>query len=83
MERVALVADSANGISREFEFDRYVFVPPSIVITLDRYPSGDWTFMHATTHLASDGIGFTTCTLADEAGRIGMATQALLVEARS
>ncbi len=82
IERVALVADSANGLSREFDFERYVFVPPSIVITLDRYPAADWTYMHATTHLAPDGIGFTTCALGDENGRFGIATQALLVEPR-
>jgi hypothetical protein len=82
VERVAVVADSANGVSKELDMRRFMFVPTSIAVTLDRGPSSYWTYMAASTHIGSEGLGFTACTLADERGVLGTASQALIVEPR-
>lgn len=81
-ERVALVADSANGISYELDLAKFIFVPPGLALTFDRYPQGEWTFMAAETLLASDGIGLTTFKLADERGTFGVGAQPVLLEPR-
>jgi hypothetical protein len=83
VERLALVADSANGISRELDWARYLFVPPGITITLDRHPQSEWTFLSATTHVGPEGLGFTECALGDARGVLGLASQPLYLEPRS
>jgi hypothetical protein len=80
VERIATVADSANGVSREFELDRYLFVPTSLAITLDRHPAGEWTYLGATTHVGPEGLGFTSSTLGDARGPVGVASQTLIFE---
>lgn len=82
-ERIATVADSANGLSRELGFEEHLFVPTSIAITMDRAPAGEWTYLGATTHIGSEGLGFTTATLADERGVVGTASQTLVIEPRA
>jgi hypothetical protein len=82
VERIAAVADSANGISRELSIGEYLFVPTSIVLTLDREPAAEWTYLGATTHIGTEGLGFTTATLADEHGVLGTASQTLVIEPR-
>ena len=82
VERIAIVADSANGISFELDLARFIFVPPGLTLTLDRYVEGEWTFMAAETLMAPDGIGLTTCRLADERGTFGFGAQPVLLEPR-
>ena len=83
LDRLLLVADSANGISGELPMREWLFVPPSLSIALQRYPEGEWTFMDARTSLGGDGLGVTTARYADQHGTLGMGTQALLIERRS
>jgi hypothetical protein len=83
LERLLLVADSANGISGELPMREWLFVPPSLSIALQRYPAGEWTFMEAHTTLAHDGLGVTSVRYADREGTLGVGSQALLVEARA
>ncbi len=59
LERLLLVADSANGISGELPMREWLFVPPSLSLALQRYPAGEWTFMDARTSLSADGLGVT------------------------
>ena len=82
VERIAAVADSANGLSKELDMRAYLFVPTSIAITLDRLPDGDWTYLGATTHIGAEGIGFTSSTLGDARGLLGTASQTLILEPR-
>ena len=83
LDRVLLLADSANGISHELSFTEWLFVPPSLSIALQRYATGEWVCLDARTSLGPDGLGVTTFTLEDEDGYLGGGTQALLVERRS
>lgn len=80
--RVFIVADSANGISRELPFSRWLFVPPGITVTMERQPAGEWVFMDSLTQISPDGIGFSATELADERGRLGVSAQPLLIARR-
>ena len=82
LERLLLVADSANGISGELPMRDWLFVPPSLSIALQRYPAGEWTFMDAHTTLGHDGLGVTSARYADRVGTLGVGSQALIVTAR-
>ncbi|MER7187505.1 thioesterase family protein, partial [Streptomyces hyaluromycini] len=82
LQRLAVVADSANGISSELALDRFLFVPTALQLSLHRYPVGDWILLDARTSLSGDGIGTTLTALHDASGTIGSATQPLLVQPR-
>jgi hypothetical protein len=80
--RVAAAADFGNGISQLLPMEQWVFVNPDLSITLSRPPVGEWVCLAATTHLAGAGAGFAESALYDERGRIGRATQSLLLDRR-
>jgi hypothetical protein len=83
LDRALLIADSANGVSRELSMDDWLFVPPSLSLALERYPEGEWTLLEARTTLSHDGLGITASRLADATGYFAVGSQALLVERRS
>jgi hypothetical protein len=82
-QRVAVAADSGNGISAVLDFARYSFVNSDLTINLLRRPVGEWVCVDARTLLAPNGCGLAESQLFDEAGLIGRATQSLAVRARS
>ncbi|MBS2534067.1 thioesterase family protein, partial [Catenulispora sp. NF23] len=82
LQRLAVVADSANGISNELPLDRFLFVPTALQLTLHRHPVGEWILLDARTSLAGDGIGATVAELHDASGAVGTGVQPLLVQAR-
>ena len=83
LSRILTVVDSANGVSGVLPFARWLFVPPTLSIALQRHAWGDWVCLDAWTALGPDGLGVTTFTLADRRGYLGGGTQALLVEQRA
>jgi acyl dehydratase len=83
LDRILLVADSANGISGVLPFDEWLFVPPTLSIALQRHTAGEWVRLDAQTTLGPDGHGVTTLTLADRSGYLGSGTQALFIERRT
>jgi Thioesterase-like superfamily len=82
LQRLLIVADSANGISARLPFSEWLFVPTALTVTLHRHPSGEWVFMRARTSLATDGIGSCLAELADADGFVGTASQPLVVARR-
>jgi hypothetical protein len=82
-QRVAVAADSGNGISAVLDFKRYVFVNCDLTINLLRRPLGDWICVDARTLLAPNGCGLAESQLFDETGLIGRATQSLSVRGRA
>ncbi len=79
-QRVAVAADSTNGISAVLDYRRGdVFVNSDLTINLLRRPVGEWVCVDAKTHLGPDGGGLAESRLFDEAGLIGRATQSLSV----
>lgn len=82
-QRVAVAADSGNGISAVLDFERYIFVNSDLTINLLRRPLGEWICVDARTLLAPNGCGLAESQLFDETGLIGRATQSLAVRARA
>ena len=81
-QRVAVAADSGNGISAVLDFARFSFVNSDLTINLLRRPQGEWICVDARTLLAPNGCGLAESQLFDEAGLIGRATQSLAVRSR-
>ena len=81
-QRVAVAADSGNGISAVLDFARYSFVNSDLTINLLRRPLGEWVCIDARTLLAPNGCGLAESQIFDQAGLIGRATQSLAVRAR-
>ncbi|MET9498420.1 thioesterase family protein [Streptomyces sp. NPDC006552] len=82
LQRLAVVADSANGLSRELPLDSHLFVPTALHLNLHRHPHGAWVLLDARTSLSGDGIGTTHTDLCDTTGTLGTAGQPLLVQPR-
>ncbi len=81
-QRVAVAADSGNGISAILDFTRYSFVNSDLTINLLRRPRGEWICLDARTQFGPRGTGLAESMLFDADGVIGRATQSLLVRER-
>jgi hypothetical protein len=81
-QRVAVAADSGNGISAALDFSKYSFVNCDLTINLFRRPQGEWICLDARSLFAGNGCGLAESALYDERGIIGRATQSLAVRAR-
>ncbi len=82
LQRLAAAGDFGNGISATLSWDEYLFINPDLTLYIDREPVGDWVCLEAQTIIAADGIGTAESVLYDTRGRVGRATQSLLVAAR-
>jgi hypothetical protein len=82
LERLAVFADSGNGVSFAVDFTTHVFVNVDLTISLFRAPEGEWICMDAETVIGPSGRGLTRSTLYDETGEVGTATQTLFVAPR-
>jgi hypothetical protein len=83
LQRLAAAADFGNGISTVVPWDSYVFINPDLTLYLEREPVGEWFLLEAHTRLARDGIAISESVISDERGRVGLASQALLVTRRA
>lgn len=81
-QRVAVAADSGNGISAMLDFRRFSFVNSDLTINLLRQPVGEWIALDARTYLGTHGGGLAESALFDVDGLVGRATQSLAVRAR-
>lgn len=81
-QRVAVAADSGNGISATLDFKTYLFVNSDLTINLFRRPVGTWICLDARSWFGGAGCGLAESALYDETGLIGRATQTLSVRLR-
>jgi Thioesterase-like superfamily len=81
-QRVAVAADSGNGISASLGFDKFMFVNCDLTINLFRRPVGTWICLEARSLFGGNGCGLAESALYDEEGVIGQATQSLAVRRR-
>ncbi len=81
-QRVAVAADSGNGVSASLPFDQYVFVNSDLTINLFRKPVGEWICLELRSYFGANGCGLAESALYDEVGMIGRATQSLAVRKR-
>lgn len=79
-QRVAIAADSGNGVSMALDPREFSFVNPDLTIHLHRPPAGEWVCLDARTIPQDRGIGLADTRLLDEQGPIGRSAQSLLIE---
>lgn len=82
VDRALIVADSANGLSLELPVDKWLSIPPTMTTTLLRPAEGEWVHLACRTAISDDGLGLAEAIMSDEAGRIGLVAQPLLVRER-
>ncbi|HUO72533.1 MAG TPA: thioesterase family protein [Solirubrobacteraceae bacterium] len=79
LQRLAAAGDFGNGISSVLPWGEYLFINPDLTLYIERPPVGEWICLNAQTSIALDGIGTAEAVLYDTRGRVGRATQALLI----
>jgi acyl-coenzyme A thioesterase PaaI-like protein len=79
LARVALIADSASGISAQLDWATWSFVNVDLDIHLARPLRGEWLFVDAVTQLGEAGSALARSTLSDEHGVLGSSLQTLVV----
>ena len=82
LQRVAVAADSGNGISAVLDFRRYIFVNSDLTINLLRKAEGEWICIDARTLLGSNGGGLAEARIFDAQGLVGRSTQSLAIRLR-
>jgi len=82
LQRLAAAGDFGNGISANLSWDEYLYINPDLTLYVEREPVGEWIGLESETRIARDGIGVAESVLYDERGRVGRATQSLLVAPR-
>ena len=80
LERVAIAADSGNGVSASLDWRQYVFINPDLTLYVHRLPEGEWVGLRAHTIAGPDGMGVADDQLYDERGPIGRAVQSLYID---
>ena len=82
VSRVAVAADSGNGISAILDFNKYLFVNSDLTIHLIRPAQGEWICLEAQTLVADRSGGIAEARLYDAQGLIGRSVQSLALRAR-
>lgn len=78
MQRTALFADSASGISSELDWASWSFANVDLDLHLFAAPSGEWLLVDAVTELGA-GVAMTRSRLSDRSGPVGAGLQTLLI----
>ncbi|MCH1865380.1 thioesterase family protein [Nocardioides sp. CFH 31398] len=81
-QRAMVVADSANGLSGQLPMTEWLFIPPTVTVTFQRPPTGEWILLDAATTIGPDGTGLASGTLSDADGLVAAVAQPLLVARR-
>jgi hypothetical protein len=79
LQRLAATSDFGAGLSATLPREEYLFINADMTVYVERQPLGEWICLESRTRIARGGIGVTESVLFDERGRVGRATQALLV----
>ncbi|MHA6794699.1 thioesterase family protein [Pseudonocardia bannensis] len=82
LQRLAVVADSANGAAARLDIREWLFVNTELTLHLHRAPVGEWIGLDAATAIGPTGLGTVSARLFDEHGHTGQATQSLIVRPR-
>ncbi len=82
LQRVAVAADSGNGISAALDFRRYTFVNSDLTINLLRRTEGEWICIDAHTLVGPQGGGVAEARIFDSGGLAGRSSQSLSIRLR-
>ncbi len=81
-ELVAAAGDFGNGIATVLSWEEHVFINPDLTLYLEREPDGEWVALQSEMRVALGSVAVAESVLWDQDGRIGRASQALLVSRR-
>jgi Thioesterase-like superfamily len=79
LQCLVAASDFGAGLSATLPREEYLFINADLTVYAERLPVGEWICLDSRTRIAAGGIGVTESLLYDERGRVGRATQALLV----
>jgi hypothetical protein len=79
LERVAAAGDFGNGIAAVLDWDEHVFINPDLTLYVERPPVDEWVALQSQTRIEAGSVGVAESVLWDRRGRIGHATQSLVV----
>jgi hypothetical protein len=79
VDRLAAAADFGNGISSVLSWEQHTFINPDLTIYLERPPVDEWVALRSRMRVHSGSVASAESVLYDRRGRIGHATQSLLV----
>lgn len=82
LQRLALVADSANGVAAPLDLRHWLFVNTELTLHLHRAPVGEWMGVDARTVVGPSGAGTVAGVLFDEHGHTGRCAQSVVVRPR-
>ncbi|MFC5994732.1 thioesterase family protein [Pseudonocardia hispaniensis] len=82
LQRLAVVADSANGVAAVLDMRQWLFVNTELTIHLHRPPTGEWIGLDAATVVGPRGCGTVAATLFDGSGHVGRVAQSLTIRPR-
>ncbi|HTI73662.1 MAG TPA: thioesterase family protein [Mycobacterium sp.] len=82
LQRLAMVADSSNGVGAALDPEKFVFMNTDTVVHVHRLPTGNDFGLRARGSIGPDGVGVTTADVFDRQGFIGTVAQTLLVQRR-
>jgi hypothetical protein len=82
LELVAAAADFGNGIASVLDWDEHMFINPDLTLHVEREPVDEWVALQAETRVRLGSVAIAESVLWDRHGRIGRATQSLLVDRR-
>lgn len=82
MQRLALIADCANGAGASIDPAHFVFMNTDTAMHIHRVPVGNDFALRAKASIGPDGIGVTSADIFDRQGYIGTCAQTLLVQRR-
>ena len=82
IQRLALVADCANGVGAALDPEVFMFMNTDTVVHVHRTPVGNDFALRARGSIGPDGVGVTTAEMFDRQGFIGTCAQTLFVQRR-
>lgn len=82
-QRLATMADLANGNSQALDPRVWLFVNPDITIYAHRLPQGEWLAMDSVSRQTTHGIGMTDTMVYDRQGVVGRILQSQLLDTRA
>ncbi|MGI8714190.1 MAG: thioesterase family protein [Solirubrobacteraceae bacterium] len=79
LERVVAAGDFGNGIASVLSWEEHTFINPDLTIYVEREPVGEWVALQSQMLVSAGSVAVAESVLWDQRGRVGRATQALLV----
>lgn len=82
LQRLAIAADSGNGVASALDHERYLFINPDLTVYVHRLPEGEHVGLRARTLAEPNGVGIADDRMYDRRGPIARAVQSLLIDRR-